>query len=311
MSSFIEPADFVSDRSLLRIVSHVYADHKLNQQKKYTITAQELQTRYGIRIEAKKLKLKVKEIENQLENEDCELDYDSDTLRSEIVARYPPRIQNMNLPPINIPSSKPTSSSRLSNHFNLGYTSGNITPPPSNLPPSSSSGSTTPTGTDITRLKASVDRIANSFTSTVSILQSLQMDLHRIANALTGGERKGIVESIIALQQGINLDEDEQEDNDEEEERVTEPPTKKINTTTGTAARGAAGRKNSMKAESSSSSAVRDISSSPVPSISPSPVPSPVSTSDSTINPLSIEQEMTNAETAAKVKSSKRKHNAR
>jgi hypothetical protein len=50
-------------------------------------------------------------------------------------------------------------------------------------------------------------------TSTVRVLTNLQMDIHRIANALTGGERKGIVER--------NLDDDE-DDDEEESDAVIE-----------------------------------------------------------------------------------------
>jgi len=118
----------------------------------------------------------------------------------------------------------------LSNNFSAYPTAGGNTTPPlsgTSTPTSIANGYSIPaTSCDITRLKQSVDRIA---TSLASIASSMSVDLHRLTNALTGGERKGIVESIKALQSGINLDSDDEDEEDEQEKEV-EPPKKKEKT---------------------------------------------------------------------------------
>jgi len=205
MSSLIEPVNFVTDHSLVRIVSHVYAKYREGSiQKKFVYTSKELETRYGIRIDPKKIKNKKEVLEQQITNEiDCEeSEYDSDSLRDEIIARYPTRIsptsqQTSTKPRLSISSSSSTSSAAVASPSPLG-------------------------SSDIIKLKASLDRIANSFTSTVTHLQDLQQDVHRIANALCGGERRGIVESIKAVENGtMNLDDSEDDVTDDTESKQT------------------------------------------------------------------------------------------
>jgi len=269
-----------------------------------------------------------------LANEDTEPGYDSGALREEIQVRYPR--PSLTVPPINIPSSKPnssgsaaatSSSSRLQSNFNPYSNNGNITPP---IP---SSGSTTPTGTpDIIRLKASVDRIASSMSATVSVLSDLRTDLHRIANAITGGERKGIVEAIQALQQGINLDEEDEDSDEETDEKLPATATsskskkRKINNTTqpksATAAKSNANANGNANTNTNTNT---QTSRSPSPIASPSSSAVPIGTTASNNVEVSVDsykdnvnsgahesvqQEITNAEAAENAKGKKRaKHN--